>query len=365
MAVLIMQSYKSKRKERDKMKTRLKIWSLALLGVLLGSCHGQTDDEVEVQLVPSQTTINADGEQSVSFQVLYGASDVTVESNIYLTSHPELGWSGNSFSTTEAGTYKFQAVYRDQPSQEVEITALAVEKVESRFERHICVMDLTGTWCSFCPEGYRKLNYYVTRPYWKDVVHMLAIHDNTSGEDPMGLPLASTLLNDFKLVGFPSFITDLRDSGSLTDNVDDIEPSFERSEEQYPACSDVKIATSLSGTSLSVDVTLFAEMAGEWRTTVFLVEDGIVAPQADGSMITEDYTHNHVARQLLSISWRGEGLGQLSAESEGSKSYTATLAEDWVAEKMYVMALAIDSDGYVNNVAVCPLGESVDYKYLN
>jgi hypothetical protein len=31
---------------------------------------------------------------------------------------------------------------------------------------------------------------------------------------------------------------------------------------------------------------------------------------------------------------------------------------------MSIVALAITQDGYVNNVAECAVGESVDYKYL-
>lgn len=345
---------------------RLKIASLcALCALILGSCRGQSDDGVEVQLLPSTTTIVANGKDVTTFQVLYGANDVSAEAEIALISHPELGWSGNKFSTTEAGEYVFSASYRGMTSEEVKIVAEEPVVIISRFERHLCVMDLTGAWCTFCPEGFRKLNYYCTKAAWKGVVHLLALHDNTQGDDPMGLPLTSEIMSEFGNYGFPMFVTDLRDSGSLTANLADIEPSFYRSVEEYPACSDVKIATSLNDRLLSVDVTLFAEAAGEWSVNVFLVEDGIISPQKDGSIISEEYIHNHVARALLNSNWRGDRLGRLSADQESSKSYTITLEEEWVADNMYVMALAMDSEGYVNNVAVCPLGESVEYKYLS
>lgn len=349
------------------MKLFAKIALLAAVALGFGSCHGQEDDvEVSVKLNPSALTIVADGSESVSFEVLYGANVVSAEAKIYLISHPELGFSGATFSTTEPGEYTFQAIYRDQQSNEVTITAVApAGPHESRFERHICVMDLTGTWCSFCPEGLTKLTFYVQKKEWTNIVHILALHDNTQGDDPMGIALSSRVMSDFGNYGYPMFVTDLRDSGSLTENVGDIVPSFNRSLDEYPAQSDVKIASELSGRQLSVDVTLFAELAGKYAVSLYLVEDGIVAPQKDGSVTHAEYNHKHVVRALVNSNYKGDSLGEMNAESEATKSYTYTLPEEWNVENMTIVATAITADGYVNNVAVAPLGGSVDYKYLS
>lgn len=348
------------------MKLIQKIALLAALTFGFVGCHGQSDDgEVKVSLVPSATTIVADGEQSVRFEVLYGASNVTHEAQIYIISHPELTQNGDTFTTTEAGEYVFQAIYKDQASEEVRITATEpVGGHESRFERHICVMDLTGAWCTFCPDGMTKLKYFVDKKEWRDIVHMLALHDNTQGEDPMGLALTSQILNDFRLAGFPSFVTDLRDAGSLSDNVGDIVPSFNRSLDDFPAQCDVKIESTLNGRELKMDVSLFAELAGKYSVSVYLVEDDIIAPQKDGSITHAEFNHQHVVRALVNSNYKGESLGSLAAEQEGVKSYTYTLPEEWKVEDMTIVALAITENGYVNNVAACELGESVDYKYL-
>lgn len=335
------------------------------MAVGFASCHGVEDDSVGVTLEASALTIVADGQQSVTFEVLYGASVVSAEAEIYLTSHPDRGFSGTSFSTTEAGEYIFQAIYRDQSSNQVKITATEpVGPHESRFERHICVMDLTGTWCTFCPDGMTKLNFYVQKKEWKDITHILAIHDNTQGDDPMGLPLSSKIMADYGNYGYPMFVIDLRDSGSLADHVGEIIPGFNRSLDEFPAQCDVKLSSTLEGRNLSIDVDLFAELAGKYAVSVFLVEDNIVAPQKDGSITHQDYNHKHVVRALVNTSYKGDSLGTLEAESEGSKSYTYTIPEEWKLEDMTIVALAITPDGYVNNVAVAALGESVDYKYL-
>lgn len=347
------------------MKLIRKIALFMAVAVGFASCHGVEDDSVGVTLEASALTIVADGQQSVTFEVLYGASVVSAEAEIYLTSHPDRGFSGTSFSTTEAGEYIFQAIYRDQSSNQVKITATEpVGPHESRFERHICVMDLTGTWCTFCPDGMTKLNFYVQKKEWKDITHILAIHDNTQGDDPMGLPLSSKIMADYGNYGYPMFVTDLRDSGSLTNDVGNIVPSLNRSLDEFPAQCDVKFTSSLEGRNLSVDVDLFAELAGSYAVSVFLVEDNIVAPQKDGSITHQEYNHKHVVRALLNNNYKGDSLGTLAAEQEGAKSYTYTLPEEWKVEDMTIVVLAITPDGYVNNVTAGVLGGSADYKYL-
>lgn len=348
------------------MKLINKITLLVAMVAGLASCHGQEDDTVvEVKLNASALTIVADGQQSVTFEVLYGANVVNAEAQVYLTSHPDMGWSGYEFQTTEPGEYIFQAIYRDQPSNEVTIVAEAPAAPHvSRFERHICVMDLTGTWCTFCPDGMNKLNFYVQKKEWKDIVHILALHDNSEGDDPMGIPLTSRLMSVFGNYGYPAFITDLRDSGSLSTNVGDIVPSFNRSLDEYPAQCGIKLSSQLNDRELSVDVTLFAELAGNYAVDVFLLEDGIVAPQKDGSVTHEDFVHKHVVRALINSDYHGDSVGKLAAEQEFTKTYTYTLPAEWKVENMSIVALAITADGYVNNVAACALGSSADYNYI-
>ena len=343
-----------------------------LLAAVAGfaSCHGQEDDSVLVQLIPSKLAITADGVDEVTFEVYYGANVVTAESMIALVSPAEQIWGGrgvSSFKTTEVGEYIFKATYQDLESEEVRITANPyVSDFTSRFDRHICIMDFTGAWCSFCPEGYRTLESLILNPYagWDEIVTIMALHDGTGGKDPMAISVTNEIHNSFGLPSFPAFVTDLRDGGLLTESFEKIRESLNASLDEYPAQCDVKVASSLAGDALTVDVTLFAELAGEYRVSVWLVENNIVGPQKDGSADYTDWNHKHVVRTLLSAQWRGDKLGALDAETEGSKSYTYTLPAEWKKEDMTIVALAVTPDGYVNNVAECKLGQSVDYKYL-
>lgn len=347
--------------------TKFALFAALLAGLI--SCHGQSDEgEVKLTLLPSATTIVADGSQSVTFTVHWGANVVTPEAHVVLVSHPEVEWNGTSFSTEEAGEYIFKAIYQEVESEEVKVTAtMPVGAYVSRFERHFCVMELTGAWCANCPEGYRSLTTLLSNPFanWKNTVHIIALHDNTGGTDPMGISLTNTIFDHYKVGGYPGWVTDMREGGLLTsEGIMNVMPSLESSAEDYPAHCDVKIASSLTGSELKVDVSLFAELAGDYAVSVWLLEDGIVAPQLDGAMSDDDWVHNHVARALLNNNWKGDLMAGLTAEQESVKSYTYTLPTEWKSENMSIMALAIDKDGVVNNVAVCAVGESVDYKYI-
>ncbi|MBO7300147.1 MAG: Omp28-related outer membrane protein [Tidjanibacter sp.] len=345
---------------------------LLLVAAIVGfaSCHGQEDDGVQLQLVPSKRTMTADGVDVVTFEVLYGANVVTTEALIELVSPAEQIWGGrgvSTFTTTESGSYIFKATYLDLVSEEVEITAAPyVSNFLSRFDRHICVMDFTGAWCSFCPDGYRTLMGVINNPYagFKDIVTVLALHDDTGGKDPMALGVTNAIHAAFGLGSYPAFLTDLRSGGLLTEGLEKIRESFYESLDEYPAQCDVKIVSSVEGDIATVEVTLFAELAGDYRVSVWLVENGVVGPQNDGASVYDSWNHEHVARALLSDNWRGDALGTLAKEQEQTKNYTYTLGVNWKVADMSVVALAITPDGYVNNVAECALGESVDYKYI-
>lgn len=88
----------------------------------------------ELQLTASATTIEADGEQSVSFTVTLVEKeegkdavnkDVTAESDIFCQT-TEAAVEG-AFSTTTAGNYSFVAMYDDLSSNVISIEATAVE----------------------------------------------------------------------------------------------------------------------------------------------------------------------------------------------------------------------------------------------
>ncbi len=67
---------------------------------------------------------------------------------------------------------------------------------------------------------------------------------------------------------------------------------------------------------------------------------------------------------MLSKSYRGDALGQMTAGVEVVREFTTEAAAEWNLENCEIYAVAIDAEGRVNNVSVCHLnGGDTDYDY--
>ena len=80
----------------------------------------------------------------------------------------------------------------------------------------------------------------------------------------------------------------------------------------------------------------------------------------------DDYYHQCVVRKMVSSTIYGDNLGRVPSGEETVKEYQIELDSSWNMAMTYVYALAMDEDGYVNNMQICLLdGGSADYEYKN
>lgn len=227
----------------------------------------------------------------------------------------------------------------------------------SRFERNVCVMEFTGQWCSYCPDGAQLLEFLASDIYTGQVLP-LAFHN----EDDFSIPAESELADKYNIRDYPSYLTDMRESGSLSGS--GCRLSIETSLYESQTHSSVAIASQVEDGVCKVSAKLFSEKSMDYRMAAYAVEDRIVAWQiTSGNSKNENYVHRHVVRKLLSSSVSGDLLGVVNAEQEKEHSYEFNVDPLWNLENMSVVVLAIDKDGYVNNVAHCALnGGSVEYE---
>jgi hypothetical protein len=57
----------------------------------------------------------------------------------------------------------------------------------------------------------------------------------------------------------------------------------------------------------------------------------------------------------------GDRIGDIKAGAEASKDYVFDFNQDWNEANTYVYALAIDSEGFVNNMNICSIKGNSDY----
>ena len=243
-------------------------------------------------------------------------------------------------------------------AEECTFTPAAVS--DRQFQRHVCVMEFTGTWCAQCPEGATILNYLIDRQY-KGKAFALAFHNN----DAFTIPQEQELYNIFKWSGYPAFVTDMRDMGLL--NEGGCDDSIEKSLNDVPTHSSVAVSSSVNGTTATLEAKIVSQSSMNYRIAAYVVEDKVKGEQTQSTgQVQKEYTHRHVVRKMLSANVRGDNMGEISAGSEKSKTYTFEIDPSWNLANLSVAVLAIDKDGHVNNMAHCAVdGGSMDHEYVN
>lgn len=237
------------------------------------------------------------------------------------------------------------------------------EEVKSRFQRHVCVMEFTGTWCSQCPAGAITLNYLIDKQY-KGKAFALAFHNASGGEpiDPFVIPQEQELFNIFGWGGYPAYVTDMRDVGLLNEGgcAATIEKSLTKSLTHCAVALECDYDAEAG--EVNAKARLFSELSSAYRFAAYIVEDKVVGEQKG---ITGNYTHRHVVRAMLSSNVRGDGLGEVAAGTEAEKTYSFKVDPQWNLENLSVAVLAIDKDGHVNNMAQCAVNcGKMDYEEI-
>ena len=103
-------------------------------------------------------------------------------------------------------------------------------------------------------------------------------------------------------------------------------------------------------------------MTESYRIIVYAVENNLIYPQLDSSILNDDYRHDHVVRQLVSENYLGDPTGSLIAGGSTIKTYTLSLNENWKKEDLKVYALVVaESTGFIHNMAFC----DVNGGYMN
>ena len=340
---------------------------MCCVGICWISCSGNSDDseQTEVILSVDKNTLTADGKDIITFTVMHAGIDVTADAIIRSVMDGQT-LDGNTFSTSKAGTYAFEASYGKYVSKLITVVAQSTSGTVSNFVRRICAMEFTGTWCAMCPAGMTRLNYLISSSY-EGIVYLMSFHVDGTSADPMTIEQSSILSRKFAISGYPSCVVDMRGTMGLSENYSVMRAIFNESLEKYPAHCGVAISSVYNevDSEAKVTVKVTSEKTADYRLVLYVVENGLKYQQNDGGNY-RDYTHNHVVRKLLSASVEGDKLGQIAEDKEEVKEYTVALDDTWKAENLSFYALVMDENGYVNNLAVCEaINGNADYEYVN
>ena len=240
---------------------------------------------------------------------------------------------------------------------------------ESKFNRNVFVAEFTGAWCINCPGGYQNMYLVLSQPSLREQrehIHIAAFHSDVEGTDTLAVPATQDVMKLFKGLAYPSFTTDLRDSGLLTKDDNGIAkflPSLQASFSDHPAHCGVAVSSVMNAdkTSAEVTVRVSSEKSSEYRVVVLVIQDKIKGIQKTTDYPDGDhnYIHNHVVRKVVTSyakTFTGEKLtddGVITAGNEASGTWTVGVDDRWVLENTRIYALALDENGHVNNMNLC------------
>ena len=346
----------------------LRYISAFIAAALMISCSGNVDNSSLPVLTVSDTEIDLATETSAMLTVTYNGQDVTAESFFFDVVSSDMTPQAAVFTPQELGSYTFMAEYDGKLSNIVTVNVVnTAVKIESKYDRHVCLVEFTGAWCINCPDGYDKLMGVLSKPSmskYKANIHMCAFHSNLEGTDTLAISATQDLFKLFDGLAYPSFVTDFRDSGVLTsDGISQLQPSLMASFNEYPAHCGVAVSSVLSAdrSSAEVVVKVTSELTSEYRVVVLVVQDKIKGWQKTPTYSEgqSDYNHSHVVRHVVTSyagTFTGEKLtadGVIASGDEKSKSWNVAVDSRWVLENTEIYALVLDADGHVNNMNVC------------
>ncbi len=368
---------------------KMKKTFLTLLAVLstalLFSCDNGGDDPTPVpgegDLVISASVSKAPTGIEVYLMATMGGVDITSSTSfVNTTDGAENALPSSSFVSATTGDYTFKAIYQGETSVN-EISVSIVDPLPA-YARTVALFRYTGTWCVFCP-GMSTPVHQIEQQY-PGSYHDIAIHvEQEGGTNPSPDQRAVALytqagyyyVEKHNINSFPSLIVNddpLFAVSSRTTTA--IINASKASVNNNPYAAGIKLSTSKSGNSVKVDAEVMPVVGGNYRLHVALLLDGFKYEQTGGS---EGYTQSNVLYQFFQSDVAGEDLGALEMGKAVTKSYTADISkaiataeasgEDIGYEIVaWVSSIATDSKYYsVNNLAACPLGESVDYRFEN
>lgn len=349
---------------------------IAAAATLMVGCGG---DGNEGKKPTGGTTLKADVQSvevnnPITFTVTAeDGTDITAEATIYDKTHDFVEVS-NPFTPTEDGKYEFYAVAGNAITETIEVMVLPTipalpadaNEASTAFKHRILLVDHTGNTCGYCPKMMLALKEVSETGDYHSKYYEAMSHSYASS-DPATSASANAISSYYGVTSYPTLTYNFAYSTSSSYNAEHIKSQIDA---QWKESADAGIAASasLATNSVVVNAEVKAAVENEYRITAWLLEDGIVANQTNG---TEEWmnTHNNAIRQAVTTNpISGMELGTIKAGEKASLAMSLEITgSKWNRDNFKVMVIASAKNDKgkfeVVNVAICPVDGSVTYDY--
>jgi hypothetical protein len=263
----------------------------------------------------------------------------------------------NPYTLTNIGNADIIATYQTLTSNTVTISVAELPS----FTTKILLSDYTGTWCGACPIAGRS------------------IHDAKAGNPniiPVGFHNGDSMANTYSdavdnFYGISSYPT-VQINGAAGNwswsnfPTSELNPFLDAT-----AQLGLGIATTVSGTNIDITVKVgFANVTStNLKLTVYLVEDGIVASQANYYVAGHpdpwpDYVHDDILRRSYTDAM-GDDItsSEVVRGGEFTRTFSSVAIPNTVAnaDNARIVAFVSDSTNKVLNIQTVAVGSTIDF----
>lgn len=239
------------------------------------------------------------------------------------------------------------------PSENEEVTVTFPDLDVNSVYRKVLIEEFTGHRCMNCPNGHQKLEELHER--FGDTLVAVGIHAGSlaAPSASAGYPydfrteMGNELAQEFSIDGIPAAIINrYPEPGgwSLVRWLSKIN-AVDRSK-PLAAIQLINEYNAQTGMlKANAQVTLLEPCSNQLRLAFYLIEDGIVKPQLNGTEYIENYVHNHVLRASLNGTYGR--LLNTNGYLETGKGYTLAnkinmSGHDWNPANCTVVAILYD-----------------------
>ncbi len=361
----------------------------------------------ELVFVVDKNVIMNDSRDEAVFTVVFNAEDVTDQATISVNGTGEL--SGNTFSSTTTGTYRFIAELDALTSDEITVVVQAWDAppvygdtfdADRALYKATMMHILTEVECGPCVT--LKNNIVAAGPESRIVP--IYLYESSSGNkvtsviDPRDKPIKPIyVIYQKQLVdarynfainrgeGYPLSMIGMNNPSDRFVGYSSVDAIRAKCYEKItgPARTGIKVEPEVSNGRVNFTVSVGASIAGKYRVSAVLTEDGIVYAQYVGGGTDYNYVHNNVFRDYVSQGLLGVELGEMTKGQVETKNFSIAVNREtfkgglpgqetygplYTRSNLSLVVYTLYNDGttwVVENAMKVPIDQTTGFAYVN
>ena len=281
-------------------------------------------ESVESIGLTTDNSIKVIGE-TITFTVTTNSGEIITEDATILVNNTPI--DGNTFTTTEIGTYTVQAKYYSVLSEPISVRFH--DGSEINFVKRVLIEDYTGTWCGNCPRVSHAIELARAQ---SEYVVPVGIHRSSSNPadaayDPYNFD-SSALEAVLNMSGYPKALLNRMTRWQPLEQ-NNITQVINLTQGDNPKLG-LSITNEVTTTNINIDINVkFSQDFENLKLVVYVLENGLIYDQVNytafygGLPYIHDFQHEHVLKACLTPLF-GEPIA--SEETKVGNTYTKTFS---------------------------------------